>query len=405
MLIFFVRIFFPLALGYYLSYFYRTVNVVIAPDIITELNLTASDIGWVSSAYFATFALFQIPLGVLLDRYEIRKISAIMLLFAMLGALIFARADSVASLWLGRGLIGLGVSACLMTAFKAFVIWLPAQRLPLVNGLQLAAGGIGALSATAPVEMALQLTDWRGIFNLLAGATIFSALLLFSLVPKQAIETNQESIKTQLKGYVQIFKSPIFYAVAPISFLAQANFISLQSLWIGQWLRDVDLYSRSDAAYYLFVSSTAMVLGFMLMGSLAAKLQRFSISTRTVSVLGISLFIVVQTIIISDLKIPSFILWSLFGFIGTSGSLMYASLSQQFPKSLAGRVNTSLNLLLFIAIFLLQWLMGEIINIWPTNDTGQYPTIAYQFAFGFGIALQVIGLIWYFYHRKQMLKA
>jgi ABC-type sugar transport system substrate-binding protein len=45
------------------------------------------------------------------------------------------------------GLIGVGVSACLMAAFKSFVQWFPAGRLPHINALQMAVGGIGALAA------------------------------------------------------------------------------------------------------------------------------------------------------------------------------------------------------------------------------------------------------------------
>ena len=38
--------------------------------------------------------------------------------------------------------IGFGVSACLMAAFKAYVLWFPKERWPLVNGFQMAAGGL-----------------------------------------------------------------------------------------------------------------------------------------------------------------------------------------------------------------------------------------------------------------------
>ncbi len=403
MLLFILRIFLPLSFGYYLSYFYRTVNAVIAPDLTADLGLSPADLGWVSSAYFASFALFQIPLGILLDRVEIRKISASLLMIAGLGAAVFATADSMMQLWLGRFIIGLGVSACLMGAFKAYVIWMPVHRLPLINGLQLAAGGIGALTATAPVESALQLTDWRNVFICLSAITIFSALIIFFCVPKQNIEKSEQSVFTQLTDYLCIIKNPVFFAVAPISFLAQAAFISLQSLWIGQWLREGLLLPRDEAAHYLLIAAAATVLGYVAMGSIASKLQRFGISSRTVSLTGLSLFLLVQVAIVLQVPIPSTILWCLFGFIGTSGSLMYATLLQYFPKHLAGRVITSLNLLLFVSIFALQWLMGIIVDLWPLTAQGHSPIHAYQWAFSLAIVLQIGGFIWYLLKRKLLL--
>jgi predicted MFS family arabinose efflux permease len=402
-LLFILRIFLPLSFGYYLSYFYRTVNAVIAPDLTADLGLSPADLGWVGSAYFASFALFQIPLGILLDRVEIRKISASLLIIAGIGAAVFASADSVMQLWLGRFIIGLGVSACLMGAFKAYVIWMPVQRLPLINGLQLAAGGIGALTATAPVEAALQFTDWRNVFSLLSAITIASALIIFFCVPKQNIEKSEQSTLKQLAGYLSIIKNPVFFAVAPISFLAQAAFISLQSLWIGQWLREALLLPRDEAAHYLLIAAGATVIGYVAMGSIASKLQRFGISSRTVSLTGLSLFLFVQIAIVLQVAIPAALLWCLFGFIGTSGSLMYATLLQYFPKHLAGRVITSLNLLLFVSIFALQWLMGVIVDLWPLTTQGHSPIEAYQWAFTLGISLQIVGFIWYLLNRKLLL--
>ena len=66
-----------------------------------------------------TFAAFQIPLGVLLDRYGPRRVEATRLLVAAGGVLVFSFGQNVSVLALGRGLIGLGVSSCLMAAMRA----------------------------------------------------------------------------------------------------------------------------------------------------------------------------------------------------------------------------------------------------------------------------------------------
>jgi MFS family permease len=150
-----LRIFLPFACGYFLSYLYRTVNAVMAPNLAADLGLDPSALGLLTSAYFISFASAQLPLGVLLDRFGPRRIEAVLLLFAASGAFLFARGESLAELVIGRALIGFGVSACLMAAFKAFVEWFPRRQLPLINGIQMASGGLGALSATAPVEYAV----------------------------------------------------------------------------------------------------------------------------------------------------------------------------------------------------------------------------------------------------------
>jgi MFS family permease len=67
-------VFCPFAAGYYLSHFYRYVNAVIAKDLVQDFGLAPGDLGLLTSAYFLAFAAFQLPLGVLLDRFGPRPL-------------------------------------------------------------------------------------------------------------------------------------------------------------------------------------------------------------------------------------------------------------------------------------------------------------------------------------------
>jgi MFS family permease len=98
----------PFGLAYFASYFLRTINAVIAPDLVRELELTAGSLGLLTAAYFMAFCFFQIPLGLLLDRYGPRRVNAALFACAAVGAWFFAAATSIQSLTLARALIGLG---------------------------------------------------------------------------------------------------------------------------------------------------------------------------------------------------------------------------------------------------------------------------------------------------------
>ena len=86
-----LRLFLPFAAGYFLSYLLRNVNAVIAPELTRELQLSAADLGLLTSAYLLTFSAFQLPLGILLDRYGARRVEAVLLLVAAAGSAWFAR--------------------------------------------------------------------------------------------------------------------------------------------------------------------------------------------------------------------------------------------------------------------------------------------------------------------------
>ena len=157
-----LRLFLPFAAGYFLSYLLRNVNAVIAPELTRELGVSAADLGLLTSAYLLTFGAFQLPLGILLDRYGPRRVEAALLLIAAAGSAWFAVGTSLGELAAARALIGLGVCACLMAAFKAFAVWFPAERLPSLNSAVMVAGGLGALTATTPLAWAAPILGTPG---------------------------------------------------------------------------------------------------------------------------------------------------------------------------------------------------------------------------------------------------
>jgi len=76
----FWRVTLPFLAGYFVSYVYRSVNAIIGPALAAEFGLTAGALGLLTGVYFVAFAAFQLPLGVLLDRYGPRRVDATLLL-------------------------------------------------------------------------------------------------------------------------------------------------------------------------------------------------------------------------------------------------------------------------------------------------------------------------------------
>lgn len=395
-----LRVFPPFAFGYFLSYLYRTVNAVIAPDLMRDLTLNPAGLGLLTSAYFLAFAAFQLPLGLLLDRFGARRVEAILLLFAAAGALVFSLAQTLPILLLGRALIGLGVSACLMAAFKAFTTWLPANKLPLANGVQMVSGGIGALAATAPVEMALHFTDWRGLFMILSALTLAAAVIIYLAVPEHIQTERKESLSQQLAGLRNVFASRDFWTIAPWAFTSQAAYLSILGLWSGPWLSDVAGLDRMQLANVLLGISIAMICGYFLFGALAERLSRIGIPPSTVCASGMSGFMLIQLLLVFQLKSLYLPLWLGFGLFGTCCILPYAMLSQSFPPHLSGRANTCLNLLVFTSAFAAQWVIGAIVGQWPVT-VGQYAPIGYSIGFALLLFLETTAAIWYFVARRK----
>jgi len=77
----------------------------------------------------------------------------------------------------------------------------------------------------------------------------------------------------------------------------------------------------------------------------------------------------------------------------TSGTLAYAILQRRYPKTMVGRVNTALNVIVFGGVFIGQWGVGLILNLWPASAAGYAPQ-AYTWALAALWGAQFVGLLW-----------
>jgi MFS family permease len=386
-----LRLFLPFAAGYFLSYLLRNVNAVIAPELTRELQVTASDLGLLTAAYLLAFGSFQLPLGVLLDRYGPRRVEAALLLIAAAGSAWFASGSSLVELTLARALIGLGVSACLMASFKAFAVWYPIERLPALNAAVMVAGGLGALAATTPLAFALTLVGWRELFVALAALAVLAALGILS-TPDRPVAAGGGALRTQLAELAGVLRSADFWRYAPMSAATLGGFLALQGLWAVPWLMQVNGQTRELAAYHVLLTTLAMVVGFLAIATFVGPLRRRGIQPGHLLALGQGANLVAMLALwtgAGGTGAP----WFALGLVFALGNLAYAELTSRFGPALAGRVNAALNLSVFVGAFAIQWGYGVLLDALQSN--GWARSDAHRAAFGALLALQCAGFAWY----------
>ena len=257
-----------------MSYVYRMVNAVLAPTLAAEFGLSAGGLGLLSSMYFLSFALCQLPVGVAMDRYGPRRVNAALLLVAAAGGAWFAHADSAGAAMAARALIGVGVSACLMASLTAFVLWYPPDRLSTMNAIAFSAGALGAMTTTVPLELLLRAWHWRQAFMLIVAATVAVSLVLWFWVPERSARPRGETLKEIAQGLGSLLRDAAFLRLAIGLGASQFASVALQTLWIATWLRDVAGYTPAEVARGLLAVNASMIAGYLIFGRAADALHR-----------------------------------------------------------------------------------------------------------------------------------
>ena len=391
----------PFAAGYFLSYFFRTINALIAAQLTNELGLDASQLGLMTSVYFLAFAAIQLPLGVLLDRFGPRRVQSGLLLVAAGGAALFATSNQFAALLVGRALIGFGVAGALIAGLKAIVSWFPKERISLLNGCFIMLGTLGAVCATLPAAWLVAYIGWRHLLSMMAAVTAVTALVIFLVVPEP--HHLPEAPRSSAAGLKGIFADARFWRLAPLSTMCISTAWAVQGLWAGPWLADVDELPRSSIVLHLLVMAVTLSVAALLLGIGADRLRSRGIPTQSIFICAALVFVTAELLLIFDVRSVSYASWAVVAGMGAGTVLSYSILPQYFPSEIAGRANAALNLFHIGGAFVLQETIGWLINRWPAHG-GHYPAIAYKTALAILAVLQVIAIIW-FAHFDLKLRA
>jgi predicted MFS family arabinose efflux permease len=395
----FFRVALPFLAGYFVSYMYRMVNAVLAPTLAAEFGLSAAGLGLLSSVYFLAFAVVQLPVGVALDRFGPRRVNAALLLLAAMGGVWFTMAESAAAAIAARALIGLGVSACLMAALTAFVLWYPPDRISTMTGVAFSSGAVGAMAVTVPLEVLLRAWGWREAFLLIVAANLAVSLVLWLWAPERRATRQGEPLAEQLRGLGRLLRDPAFLRLAVCVGASQCAAVALQTLWIATWLRDVAGWSAAEVARGLLAVNVSMIAGYLAFGRVADAWQRRGRGALPLMAGGVALSSL--SLALLAFGIGSLALWCIFVGTGTAVVLAYSIVARRYPKEMAGRVNTAVNVIGFVGMFSGQWAIGVVLSLWPPSEAGYAPE-AYPWALAMVWAVQLAGLAWLWSGRRLL---
>ena len=395
-----ISVFFVFAFGYFISCLLRAITATLSPVLTSEFNLLAADLGLLAGGYFLGFACMQIPLGYLLDKYGPKKIVTSFLLIGLIGIISFALAKSFSGLLISRILIGVGVSACLMAPLTGYRIWYAENQQQRANSWMLMVASLGFLSSTLPVQLLLPSFGWRWIFGGIALLTFLSILLMLLFIPNWNLNKNRVLENSDKTGSLSdVWKNRFFISVIPMGLFNYGGLMAIQTLWAGPWMIRVSGYTPLESATGLFWINVTMLISFFLWGYFLPKINSIGFSATRILKLGLPVgFLVMLTIIILGPKagafhITMFILSSIFL------SVTQPAVGLSFAGHSAGKALTSFNLLIFAGTFVMQWLMGFVIDI--VKSLGHSEIFAFKSAFSVFLILSIISYIFFLVLNKK----
>lgn len=396
------KIFSVLAFLYVMALFFRVSMAVVARDITTEFSLSALQLGALSSVFFSVYALAQIPLGLLLDRFGGKIVVSVLAVMTTAGIILFALAPTYHVALLGRVLLGIGTSCVLMGSLKIFTNWFTPQEFAITAGFIMAIGNMGNLFATAPLAAAVSLFGWRNALLVVAVAQVVATVMVYTVtadapLPDKTADTAPHSAApaptSAMGGLRSILGYPSFWLLGILGFCYYGNFMLVQSLWGGPYLMDMFKAGRSVAGVILSCSAGGFIVGCLCVGKISTHLLK---SRKKTLLIGQSITLALLMFLLGPAEhlapVALKVLFFGIGISASSGITIYPMVREMFPHAIAGTALSSLNFFVVSGVAVIQMLVGVIIDRFP-HVSGCYSAAAYHRAFLYpfcGLAISIL---------------
>ncbi|MBI5594157.1 MAG: MFS transporter [Deltaproteobacteria bacterium] len=382
-------IFWVLAFGYILVYFHRLCPAVVAVDMMKDLRTGGGLTGFLSAAYFYSYAAMQLPAGLLSDSWGPRNTITVFFLVAFVGSVLLGFASSVVMAIAGRLLVGVGVAMLFVPTLKILSEWFTPVEFAPMSGILMAMGGIGSLSAATPLVLLSGAIGWRMSFVAVGGLTLVLSLLVWIFVrdcpedmgcvsPNASSKASSPAIGL-MAGFRTVVSCPHFWPLAIWFFFDCAVFFTFGGLWGGPYFMQVYHLSKSQAGYILSMLAVGIVIGGPLHGFLSNRVFH-----ARKPVLLISTFILVAitaTLSFAADRIPVFGLYLICLGLGMFASAVvvigFTATKELFPVRIAGTATGLVNLFPFAGGAIFQPFTGYLLERSGSVD-GAFTLAGYQ---------------------------
>lgn len=388
------------------SQFLRSAVGVIAPNLVTELKISASGLALLSSSFFLAFAVAQIPVGMLIDRFGPRMTMLWSTAIAVAGCIVFALGPDQNTLILGRVLMALGCSSFYVAPLAIYARWFQPKYFSTVVGAQLGLSGLGLLAATAPLAIAAGTIGWRASFVIVAALAGLSGLIVLWWVsddppgvPKP--EHKKENFRESLRGLLVVTRTPSFWPIFAMFVSNYAVLIAILGLWGGPYLAHVYGYDLPTRGFYLLVLAVASTISVFIWG----PADRLFGNYRTPVLLGsgMVLLMLIWLALAGKMNEGVLLVWfALYGLVTGFAPVLTAQGRALFPPQFVGRGLTLFNLATMGGAFIFQTVVGAVIEVMAPNQT-VYPLAAYQVSFGVVAGLLALSILAYLFARDPKL--
>jgi MFS family permease len=390
-----------LAFGY--AFFQRVAPSVMVEDLMRDFAVSAAVLGQLSALYFYPYALLQLPLGALLDRYGARLLLTVSVAIAALGTLLFATAGSLWVAYAGRFLVGAGSAAGFIASLALASRWFQPRRFATLTGLSMLIAMLSGIAAQAPLAAVIDRLGWRtatGLSGLFAvGLLVATALLVRNAPGDRRLVSPAVQHGGTAVGLLSLLAHALarfqIWRIALIATSMTGPLLAFGSLWGVPYLMTAYGLERAPAAGLVSAVFIGWAVGAPATGWLSDAIgyrKRPLVAAASINCLLIGLLVFVPALPLPLMVVLMFAL----GAAGAAMSLTFALAREVTRHAYHGAVTGLVNGMTVASGAVLQPVIGALLDhSWDgtiAEGVRVYAAADYRFAFASLLVWAIMGL-------------
>lgn len=244
---------------------------VMANQIMQVFHVHGEGLGNIAAAFFYSYFITQLFVGVLIDRFSVRGLSSVAILIAAAGTWMFAEAHTVYTAGLGRALMGMGAAFATVAYLKCTAMWFPSRLFAFIAGLLATFAMIGAIFGQAPLSMVIDSYGWRSSMEFVSIFGVALAVIFF-LIVREGDASDYKPQKAKFADIMAILKSRQNWLLTFYSGLTFAPIAVFGGLWGPSFLVDADHIPHGQAAFITSLIFYGLAVGGPVLGLISDRL-------------------------------------------------------------------------------------------------------------------------------------
>lgn len=386
----------------FFTFFHRMSASVIRTDLTETFALSATSFATFSSVCFYPYMLMQLPVGLLADRWGVRKTVSAGCFVTALGTLLFSVSGSFTVACVGRALVGLGISTPVVCTQKTAATWFPENRVATASALAGTIGNFGGLCAQTPLALLAGYLGWRATFTSAGAVTLLFAILCAVFLRDQPVgaqggtvskraedrERAKEPLTVTLK---KIFRNPRIVILLVVMFVQMGIYQMFSGTWGISYLSDVFGYTNLEASGFTSWMMVGMMTFYLLIPVISDQIKRRKLLLVGISAVTFGVWLLISYG--SPYLQNRYLLIGLMVLMGATSSsfpLMFSLIREYCDPASVGTAVGSCNMIGMAAGAVFPIFCGKIIDYFA--ESGISSAALYGRAFTFAVILAGIAL-------------